>query len=86
MAQGIKNSPAMHETQGITGSISWSGRCLEETAATSSILVWGKPHRQRSLANYSPRGARVDFVFRHGCANINISFSFHYTLAIRNSR
>ena len=53
VAQMVKNLPAMQVTQAWL--LGWEG-LLEKGMATHSIFLPGKPHRQRSLVGYSPRG------------------------------
>ena len=52
MAQMVKNSPAMQETQETwVRSLSWEDALEKGMATHCSILAWV---RQRSLAGYSP--------------------------------
>ena len=48
-----KNPPAMQKAQ--VWSLGWEDTLEKEMATHSSILA-GKPHEQRSLVGYSPRG------------------------------
>ena len=55
MVQGVKNPPAIRETQEMwVQSVGWEDRLEEEMASHSSILA-GKSHGKRSLAGYSPK-------------------------------
>ena len=53
MAQRVKNLPAMQETQ--VQSLGWEDP-LEESMATTPVLLPGELHGQRSLEGYSPWG------------------------------
>ena len=55
---GVKNLPAIQETQEMQiQSLGWENPQKEEMAAHSSILAW-KFHGQRSQAGYSPQGLK----------------------------
>ena len=68
MAQWVKNSPAMQETQETrldpwVGKIPW-GRVWQLTPA----LLPGKSHRQRSLEGYTPMGCKESDTTEHAHA------------------
>ena len=52
MAQLVKNTPAMQETQ--VRVLGWEDPLEKEMATHSSILAWKTPWTERSLAGYSP--------------------------------
>ena len=55
MAQWVKNSPAIQETQETqVQSLGWEDP-LEEEMATHSVFLPGKSHGQRSLVGYDPK-------------------------------
>ena len=51
MAQLVKNTPAMQETQ--VRVLGWEDPLEKEMATHSSILAWKTPWTERSLAGYS---------------------------------
>ena len=56
MAQQIKNLLTRQETQELqVGSLVWEN-LLEEGMATHTVFLPEKPHGQRSLTGYSPKG------------------------------
>ena len=61
MAQGVKNSPAMHETQGMLVQSLGQEDALKEGMAThSSILVWKTPQTEEPGKLQSKGAQRVD--------------------------
>ena len=56
VAQSVKNLPIMQETQ--VWSLGWEDP-LEKEWQPTPVFLPGESHRQRSLAGYSPRVARV---------------------------
>ena len=68
MVQGVKNPPAIRETQEMwVQSVGWEDRLEEEMASHSSILA-GKSHGKRSLAGYSPKDHKESDTTEHGMA------------------
>ena len=56
MAQCVKNLPAKQEAQEMQVlSLGWEDP-MEEGMSTTPIFLPGKPHGQRSLISYSPKG------------------------------
>ena len=70
MAQGVKNSPGMHETQGTW--IRSLGRedPLEKEMQPTPVFLLEKSHGQRSLMGYSPWGHKELDMTEHACTNI----------------
>ena len=57
MAQGVKNLPAMQETQETQVQPLGQENPLEEEMATHSSIL-RESHGQRNLAGYSPKGCK----------------------------
>ena len=59
MAQQVKNPPVTLETQEMPiRSLSQENPLEKDMATHSSILAWKKPHGQRSLVGYNPKGCK----------------------------
>ena len=73
MAQGVKNSPAMQETQ-----VQFLGQedPLERKWLPTPVFLPGKSHGQMSLVGCSPWGHKESDTTEHTCTDINISFCF----------
>ena len=57
MAQWVKNSPAVQETQMWVWSLGWQDP-LEKELTSTPVFLPEKSHRQRSLAGYNPKGRK----------------------------
>ena len=65
MAQWVKNSPAIQETQETqVQSLGWEDP-LEEEMATHSVFLPGKSHGQRSLVGYDPKDHKESDMTEH---------------------
>ena len=68
MAQGVKNLPAMQETQ-----VRFLGQedPLERKWLPTPLFLLGKSHGQRSLVGCSPQGHKESDTTEHACTDIN---------------
>ena len=69
MVQRVKESTCSSGDIGDAVSILGSGRSLEEEWYPSPVFLPGKPHGQRSLAGYSPKGCKESDTTAHCMQN-----------------
>ena len=65
----VKNLPANAGDARDAGSISGSGRSLEEEWQSTPVFLPGKSHGQRNLASYSPWGHKESDTTEHSTSN-----------------